>query len=330
MWSPHMMGLLFLRRRPKIASSTLRGRATMQRAWQFVVLFLIVEAVAVVCAILLLMRQSWFGAGDLRPFAALTSVFALLFAALAVFSIRPQHRVRLPARVAGSVTGGALVALGCSLVLTLVIGPWTRAFAFSPVICWIVGASAGFLAWGLLPEPAPGSPARARRRKRAKLYLTIACAVLGAVWLTTPRFSLRMNIGNRLWGIGSGHLFVDVRLNKLPFRVFPTWQSPGSWGLNWPHATKCVNGMVNPPVFIGTVYGLPMWIPFTVLAIPTLWLWLSNVRRPVPGHCHGCGYDLTGNVSGRCPECGEACAEAGGAGTLRGPEATGVIDGADQ
>ena len=25
-----------------------------------------------------------------------------------------------------------------------------------------------------------------------------------------------------------------------------------------------------------------------------------------PGHCQKCGYNLTGNVSGRCPECGEA------------------------
>ncbi|MFQ5807377.1 MAG: hypothetical protein ACE5I3_13095 [Phycisphaerae bacterium] len=29
-------------------------------------------------------------------------------------------------------------------------------------------------------------------------------------------------------------------------------------------------------------------------------------RRIPPGHCQKCGYDLTGNVSGKCPECGEA------------------------
>jgi hypothetical protein len=29
-------------------------------------------------------------------------------------------------------------------------------------------------------------------------------------------------------------------------------------------------------------------------------------RRPGPGHCPSCGYDLTGNVSGVCPECGAA------------------------
>ncbi len=33
------------------------------------------------------------------------------------------------------------------------------------------------------------------------------------------------------------------------------------------------------------------------------------IRAPGPGDCAQCGYDLTGNVSGRCPECG---AEVGG------------------
>ena len=32
-----------------------------------------------------------------------------------------------------------------------------------------------------------------------------------------------------------------------------------------------------------------------------VWLW----RHPHhPGTCHSCGYSLTGNVSGVCPECG--------------------------
>ena len=28
---------------------------------------------------------------------------------------------------------------------------------------------------------------------------------------------------------------------------------------------------------------------------------------PLPGHCLKCGYNLTGNVSGICPECGTPC-----------------------
>jgi len=36
-----------------------------------------------------------------------------------------------------------------------------------------------------------------------------------------------------------------------------------------------------------------------------------NRAKPlIPGHCTKCGYDLTGNVSGICSECGEATAVA--------------------
>jgi predicted amidophosphoribosyltransferase len=36
----------------------------------------------------------------------------------------------------------------------------------------------------------------------------------------------------------------------------------------------------------------------------TVILWFADRRRIPPGHCQKCGYDLTGNVSGICPECG--------------------------
>jgi hypothetical protein len=47
---------------------------------------------------------------------------------------------------------------------------------------------------------------------------------------------------------------------------------------------------------------VPLWCVLVVLAVPTVMLWRSDRRRP--GHCQECGYDLTGNVSGACPECG--------------------------
>ncbi len=47
---------------------------------------------------------------------------------------------------------------------------------------------------------------------------------------------------------------------------------------------------------------LPLWLPLVLIAIPTAFFWWRD-RKPKPGHCP-CGYDLTGNVSGRCPECG--------------------------
>ncbi len=48
---------------------------------------------------------------------------------------------------------------------------------------------------------------------------------------------------------------------------------------------------------------IPLWVPILTIAIPTVWLWRRDRRHP-PGHCRNCGYDLTGNVTGVCSECG--------------------------
>jgi hypothetical protein len=49
---------------------------------------------------------------------------------------------------------------------------------------------------------------------------------------------------------------------------------------------------------------VPLWLPLVIVVIPTAWLWWRDLRRYPEGHCQKCGYDLTGNVSGICPECG--------------------------
>jgi hypothetical protein len=50
------------------------------------------------------------------------------------------------------------------------------------------------------------------------------------------------------------------------------------------------------------VVPLPLLL-LTILAGTAYAFWRAR-RRPERGHCAGCGYDLTGNLSGRCPECG--------------------------
>ncbi len=47
---------------------------------------------------------------------------------------------------------------------------------------------------------------------------------------------------------------------------------------------------------------IPLWIPTLLIAIPSFLLWRRNRKLP-EGHCN-CGYNLTGNMSGVCPECG--------------------------
>ena len=55
---------------------------------------------------------------------------------------------------------------------------------------------------------------------------------------------------------------------------------------------------------VGFAYFAPTlaWV-FASVAVPTLLVWRLGRKHVEPGHCR-CGYDLTGNVSGKCPECG--------------------------
>ena len=56
----------------------------------------------------------------------------------------------------------------------------------------------------------------------------------------------------------------------------------------------------------------PLWLPvLALLSYPLLAIvsYMRRRRRPRAGACRSCGYDLTGNVSGVCPECGSAVNE---------------------
>jgi hypothetical protein len=48
----------------------------------------------------------------------------------------------------------------------------------------------------------------------------------------------------------------------------------------------------------------PLWKLFLLVVVPTAFLWWLDRGRVPAGHCRVCDYDLTGNVSGVCPECG--------------------------
>ncbi len=53
------------------------------------------------------------------------------------------------------------------------------------------------------------------------------------------------------------------------------------------------------------------WVPIPILAAyPMVFLISALRRRTRPGHCPKCSYNLTGNTSGVCPECGTAISAA--------------------
>ena len=119
------------------------------------------------------------------------------------------------------------------------------------------------------------------------------------------------------------------------FRRFPAkWSiarltgaplKPSSFGFEWPTVSQTTH--TPPPDFIErlayklftrrappparaflTTYKatLPLWLPFLIFALPTAILWYRDRRlhRRATGQCETCGYNLTGNVSNKCPECG--------------------------
>jgi hypothetical protein len=62
-------------------------------------------------------------------------------------------------------------------------------------------------------------------------------------------------------------------------------------------------GMLNP--IPGRMGDLAKYL-FLGLLFATSLGGLPRVPKEYPeGFCQGCGYDMTGNVSGRCPECGK-------------------------
>ena len=48
-----------------------------------------------------------------------------------------------------------------------------------------------------------------------------------------------------------------------------------------------------------------MMIAMPIGFVTAVVVYLRLAWKPKPGHCTKCNYDLTGNTSGRCPECGE-------------------------
>ncbi len=58
---------------------------------------------------------------------------------------------------------------------------------------------------------------------------------------------------------------------------------------------------------------IPLWLIFLMCTIPTAILFYVDRARTQSGRCCvSCGYSLTGNTSGTCPECGAACSQVSG------------------
>lgn len=137
-----------------------------------------------------------------------------------------------------------------------------------------------------------------------------------------------------------------------PTKVYQVWVMLAGWSRGWPFASRASEVVVSVAGFgtldEATTYprtslnkaisfdmtedGSP---PLRYMALIGNWSFYflalllvfgcgnllvhSIIRRfyTQPGHCRSCGYNLTGNTSGICPECGSAIPKG-----TRGPQAT--------
>lgn len=108
------------------------------------------------------------------------------------------------------------------------------------------------------------------------------------------------------WGFRLDEGIVTAHWGFAP-RGAPPGRGPYGWSIHpmtsplgfrflWPRLETWPDGRA--------VAYLPIWVFLALLAVATAVLWWFDRRRIPAGHCRRCGYDLTGNISGRCPECG--------------------------
>ncbi|UCF32491.1 MAG: hypothetical protein JSV78_09155 [Phycisphaerales bacterium] len=139
---------------------------------------------------------------------------------------------------------------------------------------------------------------RTRRTRFLKWLGLVMCALIVVAWLVSLRWGLVYQGREYLGGftLGQGGLVCARELGQgwhaLDMKNRDVLE--GVWERRWPDIS-----------FDVAEWGvlIPLWIPFVVLAVPTAILWWRDRRNP-PGHCRNCGYNLTGNISGICPECG--------------------------
>lgn len=182
--------------------------------------------------------------------------------------------------------------------------------------------------FGRAPQAETTVVSRRRRRWRAVALIGLtASAVIGVFYVISTRYwvvwtaldgSWRLKIATgyiQVSTLGEGELFgrFDLAENqRLMATEMPMW-----YAMWWPPARiRIVPGLMGGR---STDTRIMLWVPLSA-AIGVTGLAMYGGRRARPGCCEQCGYDLRGNVSNRCPECGEEFHLAGTALPPRVPQ----------
>ncbi len=138
-------------------------------------------------------------------------------------------------------------------------------------------------------------------RKIIIVLLTLGAVVTVVLWqVTHDKTILQFDSG---W-IGSYRYFGQVSAGQLHLGRSAREQNPATL------TRRDLAGFRVVRVRNMLLLYVPLWAPLVLFsAFPTFALIRALVRRRLRrrrGVCLKCGYDLTSNVSGVCPECGKA------------------------
>ena len=142
------------------------------------------------------------------------------------------------------------------------------------------------------------SPRLRRYYKWGGLVVSILLAV---AWAASLLISVIASYGRLHVAFGSGGFGFSVCEYPLETRFY----LPGADSIRWlPTIGPQRWGLPDPSNRSITFAAyFPFWCLFPLAAIPTVILWRRDRKIP-PGQCQTCGYDLTGNTTGVCSECG--------------------------
>jgi hypothetical protein len=161
------------------------------------------------------------------------------------------------------------------------------------------------------------------RRRRTILVAIALFLISGALFAATFCWSLvwidAAQCPRLLIWAGDFWCLPRPELNHFTFPL--GWLPNPGWDLrSGAHPSYQVLKAVFRSGLFGTAVHIPLWLPALLAAAVALVAWSG---RPIdPYKCSECGYNLTGNVAGRCPECGSACMPDKRKPTRTGPSPT--------
>jgi len=138
-------------------------------------------------------------------------------------------------------------------------------------------------------------------RKLELCSITVAALAILALIVTYP-YNWGLVVGRTAVQIGGSSLTVAIFKQPPPNQG---WYTENVSPANWRWAPQVVAGAIwGGPAF--SALAIPIW--YLAFAAAVAAMFFHHKARPkLPGQCRKCDYDLTGNVSGVCPECGTKC-----------------------